>query len=972
MIRRLWRRLRGAAGVSDPVLVIAGVAVTLVTSIAMIGAMLLVTDVGRRFILEQTNSAAIASARTAWAEDSANSSLAKVRDDTQVTFYELPGRAPGVRTGRQSASQCRASTWTIDGGTITNTVAKYNRDDCNVPGTAPTSTVTAHTVKYAVGAKIVAANSAGRDLHFVGGAEVGLLSPSPAPSTAVRKTWWRDAEWNFAQPSKINIAAEVDFPISGVRPASLVGRTWATTTGQGKTAPEPEAPPVPTAYEPAPITGLTVVRSALVGAVYASTREGITVTLNAVGCGPYSTEYAVKWVPTTAGALTRTASATTFAAPAPFEIPGVPNGAQGKVTVTAACPSSVSTATAYATSPLYTQKLPAPQLSASMPTASVPTDPTPNIHLVDWTGPDGAHPGISSLPVTYSVRVNVADGGFAPVGSATTATTQTITWPLGSTYGLNFSYLVSGTLAPVSSPSSNPASLFMTWPGVAKPILTGASSGATRTVTASGVTCPAGTHPEYLWGRQVDDGVWSDLADLINWTNFVADPAYPTTLNEGSKLVVRAEARCDYNQFQYSNPGPQGYAATHIQPIITVPTPIIGVPTEPSGTSGPVTSTVTKAAPGCPTGTTIQYRTRTKTGVGALSAWTAWSAVDSVVRAVGPGDLWTIEAGARCVSPYYLGPDRTAVLPWARPIPRPTDPIIRFDNGGTSAPIANWVLWYAADCWAGTRAQYQTGGPAWSGTWLPAGTLSQNVNTAWGTKYDYRLAARCVSDYTTSINSYSAFVTWTTNVPIPATPYIRAQGPYYGPANVLITNGGSICPAGTSTVYSVGNGGGYWNATSHYSWAQVGTTTWSAQARCWTPAQQNGTWSGAAYGSFYLRVRPPPPKPNYTIDRSSYWTICESGYYTKTYLMAGSSVETQTDTAPTSWESFSQVMVDGRLRRAGITNNNPWPETILTVAPTDGYTVGQIDGVYVTSRAYANGFWTGWSQDYIGYNGTGC
>ena len=872
MIRRLWRRLRGAAGVSDPILVIAGVAVTLVTSIAMIGAMLVVTDVGRRFILEQTNSAAIASSRTAWAEDSANSSLAKVRDDTQVTFYELPGRAPGVRTSRQSASQCRASTWKIEGGTITNTVAKYNRDDCNVPGTAPTSTVTAHTVRDAVGAKIVAANSAGRDLHFVGGAEVGLLSPSPAPSTAVRKIWWRDYEWNFTQPSKINIAAEVDFPISGVRPASLVGRTWATTTGQGKTAPEPEAPPVPTTYEPAPITGLTVVRSALVGAVYASTREGITVTLNAVGCGPYSTEYAVKWVPTTAGALIRTATATTFASPAPFEIPGVPNGSQGTATVTAACPASVSTTTAYVTSPLYTQKLPAPQLSASMPTASIPDDPTPNIHLVDWTGPDGAHPGISSLPVTYRVRANVADGGFAPVGSATTATTQTITWPLGSTYGLHFSYLVSGTLAPEPSPDSNPATLFMDWPAVVAPILVGASSGTTRTVTASGVTCPPGTHSEYRWGRQVDEGVWSDLADL---TNFVADPAYPTTLNEGSQLDVRAEARCAYNQFQYSNPGPTGRAARHIQPIVTVPTPVIAVPTEPSGPSGPVTTTVTTAPPQCPLGTTPEYQTRTKTGAGGWSAWTAWSPAGSVTEAVGPGNLWTIGARARCVSPYDWGDPRISNRPWPRPIPQPSPPAIRFDNGGTSAPIANRVLWTAVACWSGTRAQYQTGGPEWSGTWLPAGTLSQNVNTGWGVKYTYRVAARCVSDYTTSTNSYSGFTEWTTNVPTPATPYIRAQGPFYGPAYVLITNGGSTCPAGTSTVYSVGNGGGYWNATSHYSWAQTGTTQWSANAYCQGPNARGG-WSGAAYGSWTLQPYPAPSAPSGVYASAQWYKYCEN------------------------------------------------------------------------------------------------
>ena len=175
-MRRLWQRLRGEAGVSDPMLTAASVSVTLITSIAMIGAMLVVIDIGHRFTLEQTNAAAITSAQTAWAEDAANASLAKVQDETRVTFYELPGRAPGVHTPRRAAAQCRASTWKIEGDTITNTVAKYTRADCNVAGAAPTSTVTAHTVDDAVGAKIVAANSADRDLHFIAGAEVGLAA----------------------------------------------------------------------------------------------------------------------------------------------------------------------------------------------------------------------------------------------------------------------------------------------------------------------------------------------------------------------------------------------------------------------------------------------------------------------------------------------------------------------------------------------------------------------------------------------------------------------------------------------------------------------------------------------------------------------------------------------------------------------------------------------------------------------------
>ena len=152
----------------------ASVSVTLITSIAMIGAMLVVIDIGHRFTLEQTNATAITSAQTAWAEDAANASLAKAQDETRVTFSN--SRAGPPESTRRAAAQCRASTWKIEGGTITNTVAKYTRADCNVAGAAPTSTVTAHTVDDAVGAKIVAANSAGRDLHFIAGVEVRLAA----------------------------------------------------------------------------------------------------------------------------------------------------------------------------------------------------------------------------------------------------------------------------------------------------------------------------------------------------------------------------------------------------------------------------------------------------------------------------------------------------------------------------------------------------------------------------------------------------------------------------------------------------------------------------------------------------------------------------------------------------------------------------------------------------------------------------
>ena len=230
-----------------------------------------------------------------------------------------------------------------------------------------------------------------------------------------------------------------------------------------------------------------------------------------------------------------------------------------------------------------------------------------------------------------------------------------------------------------------------------------------------------------------------------------------------------------------------------------------------------------------------------------------------------------------------------------------------------------------------------------------------------------KVAARCISAYAASPDSpWSVTIPWSTKVPTPATPTVSVAGPYYGPANVTITVNWSTCPTGTSTGYSV-SGNDYSTAKSHRSWTQVGTTTWSAQIQCRGPNAAGG-WSGAAYGSITLHQPPPPKKPIYAVSATSYWTSCYG--YAVTYLRAGSSAESQEYTAPTSWQGYSRARVNGRLHDAGNTVTTSWPKTL--VLSTGIGTGNQIDAVYAWSRGYANGFWTGWSQNNILYSSRSC
>ena len=858
-------RLRSERGDSDPILTIASILVMALISAAMIGAILLVVQLGGKYVTEQVRSATLATAQKAWSQDANNASIVAVHGTTTAIFYEISQQTLGVyiqRGDNAGTAQCRKSEWLLDNGVLTDTVTRFDKADCDLTAAAtPVSTATPIRLDgLTAAARFEAFNAAGRDLHFTGtGAENGVTG-----STSVKDAWWRDTEWAFAQPRTINLVTNMDLPISGDSPAKLLGSTWIRPPPPDGAAP---ADPEQTPRDPDGVAITNVDRSSWMGAVYRRFREGVEIRFAGGSCAPYSTEYTVEWTPDAAsaalGAVVRTQTFTTFDAPGPVDFDRVPNGSKGKASVSAACPPSVSSRPSKAYYD-YTQSLPAPVLRLAI------SDP-PNVHNLSW--PEV----ISSLPVQYRIDVSADGGPFAAL-STTAGTAKTVTWPLGSTYGMQYAYRVVGVVGSVTSLASNEVIAATPWPAVATPALAGRSAGSVYTVTitpAAGFACPAGTRAEFRLRWNINGAGWQ------GWSTWSTTAGFQHSFSQGEKGEAEGLERCAYSGDRgnpvTSDPDSSALKPFWVQPITGKPAvpPVEFVPNNSADGLATPQPPVTVAYPtaGCPAVTTVQYRTRFEVdgnlyGGAELDpyGWGPWSAASASQVSMRYGYRLGALVQARCVRvwpgaspPAAYGPPVESAPPvFVRPIPAPLAPQIWNDSGGTSAPKEDRVLWTADACPAGTRVEYQLGSPFWSGTWMPAGTLSQNVNTAWGTKYDYRVAARCVSDYTTSPNSYSVFVTWTTNVPTPATPYIRAQGPVYGPANVLITAGGSTCPAGTSIEYLVGRTGGEsWNATAHYSWAQVGTTQWSAYTRCLGPNRVGG-WSPAANVYWTLYQHPAP------------------------------------------------------------------------------------------------------------------
>lgn len=958
--RALWKHLRSERGDADPVLTIVSMFVSALITVTVLGVLVIVIQFGGNFVTDQLRSTTLATAQKAWSQDAANASEVKVRDAKQATFYEEPGYRPGVYVprGDDKANQCRKSVWTLSGGVLSNTVSKFSQAKCDLVVVAgvesvdasitPVSTVKALSldgVDPSTG--IVATNAANRDLHFVNGVEIGLVAGSAAPSTNTRDSWWRDYEWVYPQPERINLVGKVDFPVSGERASTLRGDTSIVPTRDQPASGTPETPPVQTVYDPGPLAVPTVTRSSTTGAIFPQTgggvREGINVQFSGVSCGPYSTQYDVVWSTSTPGSTpTRSASETTFDKPLPIDLDKVPNGAVGFVTVTASCPTSTKPSTV--TSHQYTQPLPTPVLTA---TAGTP----PNVHTLTWAA-------VTSLAAQYSTDLSqdgspfTADAVASP--NPTTATTETITYPLGSTYGVSMAYQVTAAVGPTSSTPSAPKTVATDWPLVPQVTLQDSRVGLLHNVTSDPATCPAGTHPEYSQTRNLND---AGTEPPSPWST---NPVVQYTLGEGDQAVFIGSARCAYSPSQVSLPS-AGPELKVTQLITTRPaSPTVTTP-NPANDADPTPVTYPVLTPGtCPVNTTLEYQIRYGVSGSPISAWSAWSASSTQPIAVPQGGQLILEVHARCVSPYTQGPPGvTTPVTWVRPIPAPAAPIAGHDAGGSSVAKDDRFTYTAVSC-------PNTTTPAYFRDWFVAGvgasndptwvkTLNLDVATNWGFDYNFTVHAHCESPYAISDPSPAASTSWPTPIPTPSGSPTLNLSTDKTPVNTNfgVFLGGVSCPAATQLVWAVAPNGGQVSGSFTTRHSTPGYRIYTASALCYSSySGRDGAAKAAPPVGIDITAPAAPVAPSSVSLTANWFKFCGNTGFTGP-MSWSSSANATSYTVQSIWTQSNNVQV-------------PW--TTYTTTSGTGATVNQfgdiggVPNISVRVRANGPGGSSAWSQ----------
>lgn len=871
--------LRSDRGDSDPVLTIASVFLSALVSAAVLGLMIMLIGFGGNFVKEQTRAASLSTAKKMWAQDANDASIVAFPSMTDVVFYDMPGKHPGVYqekgTGASTDVACRKSEWVLSGSTLTDTVSQFPASDpvCDWGDASvkPASAVKVVTVSgLDAGAHIAAVNAAGRDLHFVDGAEVGLSATAGPGDKSVnsRAPWWRDYEWDYTQPATVDLVATTTMPVSGHTTADLAGTTWNRPTPAGATDTSGEPVPTPATYAPGPVA-FTITRSSTIGASYGGFHEGVMVNITTpASCGPYSVQYDLSWTPSTPGAPDRSTSLTTFTSPAPVDFDQVPNGVTGTMQVTASCPPSVQDGPDTVTSQDYTQPLPAPVLT-------VTADPvTPNVHTLAWA------PVSSMASVGYDTQMQQGDAGAwvdqqQALPNPDPTAGKTIAWPLGSTYGQQMNYRVIPQLASTIGATSNEAGVLTPWPAITG--IDWASHTSTglnlTTVLTTYDGCPAGTSAEYRQRVAENEGPWQ------TWSAWGSTPSSTVALAQGMKAQINGDVHCAYNTAQYS-PASSAPEFDWVQPITTAPgAPAITASNPDFG----ATATVSWSTTGCPTNTTPrfqwQWQVTTNGAAGPWSGFTGWSAATSGSVPMDQGAMLAVQVKARCVSPYtwdtapagYLpagqtngpaGPTNT-MSGWVRPIAQAAAPgSIWSDAGGPSAPVNNRFLWSAIGCPAGTSPVYARAlNGAWYGDWA-TGT-AQNAAVGWGASYTGTVSAACQSAYTQGPGSGNVATSWITNVPAVTGLWNNVNpSSTYTYDSIWVSAGSNGCPAGTTTHYYTDDGYGdrYYGSGFSDSWRSAGWKTYSTYAYCQGPAA-SGPVSGPAKASVNILNPPPPAAP---------------------------------------------------------------------------------------------------------------
>ena len=355
------------------------------------------------------------------------------------------------------------------------------------------------------------------------------------------------------------------------------------------------------------------------------------------------------------------------------------------------------------------------------------------------------------------------------------------------------------------------------------PIVTASLSGTTVTGSSSVIACPDETTAEYrLRYRRTasdNDGSWS------SYNSWSTGRVYTiTNAAQGYEYTFQAEARCRGS----NNTSSASQSGTD---TVVVPIAIPGSATVSASLSGS-TATGTLAAISCPSGTTAEYRMRTRTSVdsanlGTWSSYDTWNSQRTRSVSVGPGYRAGFQGQVRCYSAQDTSDARSSnEASVVRAFSTPAAPSVSVSVSGSTATATV----SAVSCESGSSPQYQlrtrhsntssnlgtySGWTSWSTSRSRSDSISQ------GYRRGYQAQVRCVGDFNTSGVRASSEGAGVRGIGQPAMPVYTGDTTWEAGYRYRMTYSTS-CPSGTGVhsekpqLYNTGFSGNYRYPRSGY------------------------------------------------------------------------------------------------------------------------------------------------------------
>ena len=334
-------------------------------------------------------------------------------------------------------------------------------------------------------------------------------------------------------------------------------------------------------------------------------------------------------------------------------------------------------------------------------------------------------------------------------------------------------------------------------PPAGAPDLTISSTGV---ATWSAIECVQSTTAQYQYRTRISESSWSTW---VSWTPGLLE--HVTGATEGARVEVQVRARCA-SEF--------ATGATTSTASASRDLPITSIPVRPVVTfNGGTSATISVASAASVPGLTAEYRFAVSVNDSTV-IWGDWAPQNSLQRTFNQGSRVQVQAEARYVSNYVVGPSSATSLNTTLNVPVtsiPAVPILTLNAG-----FSSWGF-NDVGCVAGTTTGYTwsvtVGGATVSSDTYAAFPGAQNISIPQGQQFVATVRAACVG-------------------------YNDLKGPYSAPNTLERLRDVTSVPSIPSVNFT---------PTGGASWTSAGCpagTTWQSRHRWQSNVGGFGAWTG--------------------------------------------------------------------------------------------------------------------------------